>query len=210
MRTQVYNLIILDESGSMRSIREQTISGFNETIQTISSAQKKHEDQQHFVSLVIFNSDSIRTVFDRVGVEFVPELTYETYRPNCGTPLYDAMGIALSKLSDALSETDEHKVLVTIITDGEENSSSEYNGNMIKKRVEELKMSGWVFTYIGANQNVERVAAAISVTNVMSFESTSCGTDQMFAKESASRMRWFDKLAKNCNNLTDNFFDDEK
>lgn len=69
MRTQVYNLIILDESGFMSSIREQTISGFNETIQTISSAQKKHEDQQHFVSLVVFNSESIRTVFDRVGEE---------------------------------------------------------------------------------------------------------------------------------------------
>ena len=44
----------------------------------------------------------------------------------------------------------------------------------------------------------------------MSFESTPCGTNQMFAKESTSRMRFFDKLAKNCNNLADNFFDDEK
>lgn len=71
--------------------------------------------------------------------------------------------------------------------------------------VEELKTKGWVFTYIGANQNVEKVAATISVTNVMSFESTPCGTNQMFAKESASRMRFFDKLEKNCNDLADNF-----
>lgn len=100
--------------------------------------------------------------------------------------------------------------MVTIITDGEENSSSEYDGRLIKKMVEELKTKGWVFTYIGANQNVEKVAATISVTNVMSFESTPCGTNQMFAKESASRMRFFDKLEKNCNDLADNFFDDEK
>ena len=210
MNTKVYNLIILDESGSMERIKEQTISGFNETIQTITVAQKKHEDQQHFVSLVVFNSDSIRTVFDKVSIEAVPELTYETYRPNCCTPLYDALGIALNNLRYSLVDADGCKVLVTIITDGEENSSSEYDGKMIKLMVEELKATAWVFTYIGANQNVDRVAGTISVTNVMSFESTPHGTKQMFAKESASRMRWFDKLSKDCNNLADNFFDDEK
>ena len=160
--------------------------------------------------MIIFNSDSIRTVFDKACVDVVPELTHETYRPNCCTPLYDAMGIALTKLRYSLPETNDYKVLVTIITDGEENSSSEYDGRLIKKMVEDLKTEGWVFTYIGANQNVEKVAATISVTNVMSFESTPCGTNQMFAKESTSRMRFFDKLAKNCNNLADNFFDDEK
>ena len=66
MSTQVYNLIILDESGSMNSIEKQTVSGFNETIQTISAAQRKHEEQRHFVSLIIFNSDSIRTVIKHV------------------------------------------------------------------------------------------------------------------------------------------------
>jgi hypothetical protein len=51
MSQRVYNLIILDESGSMSIIEKQTISGFNETIQTISAAQRKHEGQRHFVSL---------------------------------------------------------------------------------------------------------------------------------------------------------------
>ena len=75
MSQRVYNLIILDESGSMSIIEKQTISGFNETIQTISAAQRKHEGQRHFVSLVVFNSDSIRTVFDKVSVDVVSELT---------------------------------------------------------------------------------------------------------------------------------------
>lgn len=210
MSTQVYNLLILDESGSMVSIKQQAMNGFNETVQTIRAAQKKHEDQQHFISLVVFNSDGIKTVFDKTEVDKVVELTDEMYRPNCGTPLYDAMGVALAKLHYSLEETVDCKVLVTIITDGEENASMEYNENTIKKMVEELKAAGWIFTYIGANQDAKKVAATISVTNVMSFESTPCGTQKMFAKESTSRMRWFDKLAENCNDLTDNFFDDEK
>ena len=104
MSQRVYNLIILDESGSMSSIEKQTISGFNETIQTISAAQRKHEGQRHFVSLIIFNSDSIRTVFDKACVDVVHELTHETYRQNCCTPLYDAMGIELTKLHYSLPE----------------------------------------------------------------------------------------------------------
>jgi len=56
-------------------------------------------------------------------------------------------------------------VLVTIITDGEENSSKEFTGQMIKKMIDELKALGWVFTFIGANIDVEKVAAQISINN---------------------------------------------
>ena len=82
MSQRVYNLIILDESGSMSSIEKQTISGFNETIQTISAAQRKHEGQRYFVSLVIFNSDSIRTVFDKVSVYLESDIKNKKNHPN--------------------------------------------------------------------------------------------------------------------------------
>ncbi len=52
---KVYNLIILDESGSMASIEQATISGFNEVVQTIKGIEKKFPEQQHFISLVSFN-----------------------------------------------------------------------------------------------------------------------------------------------------------
>ncbi len=62
MKQRVFNLIILDESGSMSSIKKQAIDGVNETVQTIRTAQKKHEDQEHFVTLVAFNSEEVKTI----------------------------------------------------------------------------------------------------------------------------------------------------
>ncbi|MDE6120908.1 MAG: VWA domain-containing protein, partial [Muribaculaceae bacterium] len=66
MKQRVFNLIILDESGSMISIGKQAIDSVNETIQTIRHSQRMHEDQDHYISLVVFNSIEVRTVFDIV------------------------------------------------------------------------------------------------------------------------------------------------
>lgn len=120
MKTRIFNLIIIDESGSMQFIKTATIDSVNETIQTIRSAQKKHEEQEHYISLVTFNDD-VKTVYECVPVDEVKELTAETYQPNCSTALYDAMGISLNALRKKVAEGD--KVLVTVVTDGYENSS---------------------------------------------------------------------------------------
>ena len=62
MKTRIFNLIILDESGSMYSIKNLAVTGVNETVQTIKSAQEQYEDQEHLVSLVTFNSKSVKTI----------------------------------------------------------------------------------------------------------------------------------------------------
>ena len=209
MKTRIFNLIIIDESGSMHSIKKEAIDSVNETIQTIRSAQKKHEDQEHYVSLVTFNDD-VKTIYECVPVNEVKELTAETYRPNCCTALYDAMGISLNALRKKVAEDD--KVLVTVVTDGYENASKEYNGKAIKALVDELKAKGWVFAYIGANQDVEAVAATISITNVMNFETTSTGTQVMTDRVNRSRERLYCCMAKpdfSAAEANENFFDDE-
>ncbi|MDE7386025.1 MAG: VWA domain-containing protein [Muribaculaceae bacterium] len=195
MKQKVFNLIILDESGSMSSIEKQAIDGVNETVQTIRSAQKKHEEQEHFVTFVSFNSDAVKTVYDKVEVSKVREITDKDYCPSCSTPLYDAMGISLNALSKSVADDDV--VLVTIITDGYENASREYNGQAIKSLVESLKAKGWIFTYIGANQDVEKFASTISITNTLSFSADAEGTSAMFAREGKARHRLFGRLAKN-------------
>lgn len=194
MKTRIHNLIILDESGSMESIKRAAINGMNETVQSIRDAQKKHGDQEHIVSLVSFNSSEIKGIYDCVPVAEVKELTNKEYVPDCCTPLYDAMGLSLNHLRAKVN--DEDKVLVTIITDGEENSSSEYNSAAIKALVDSLKEKGWVFAYIGANQDVLKVAQTISVTNVMNFASTDFGTGSVIASLRKSRDRMFNRIAE--------------
>ena len=192
MKTRIFNLIIIDESGSMGIIKTAAIDSVNETIQTIRSAQKKHDGQEHFVTLVTFNDD-VKTIYECVPVDEVKELTAETYQPDCCTALYDAMGISLNALRKKVADDD--KVLMTVVTDGEENASKEYSGKAIKALVDEFKAKGWVFAYIGANQDVEAVASKISITNVLDFEATLEGTALMGATVGNARSRLFDRIA---------------
>lgn len=190
---KIHNLIILDASGSMSSIETQAINGFNETVQTIRAAQEKHPEQQHTVTLVVFNSAETKTVYDGVPAAEAKDMKSEDYQPNCCTPLFDAMGFSINALRKKVEKGDT--VLVTVITDGEENDSHEFNSKSIKVLVDELKASGWVFTYMGANQDVEKVAMSISIENHIAWEATSVGTRAMFAREKKARTRLFDRLA---------------
>jgi uncharacterized protein YegL len=197
MKVKVYNLIILDESGSMKSIHKPAVDGLNETLQSIQSAQEKHEElQEHFVTIVFFNSNGIRTVVEDRPVGQVENLKMEAFRPNAGTPLYDAMGVTLSKLRYQLDEKERNQVLVTVITDGEENSSNEYSGKMIKNLVRDLKALGWVFAYIGANQDVDAVADSMSINNRMCFLPSIEGSRVMYQIACHRRDRFYDNLTR--------------
>lgn len=208
MKQRVFNLIILDESGSMSRIEKQAIDGVNETIQTIRGAQLKHDNQEHYLTLVSFNSCSITPIYEKEEIGKVEVLSGDKYLPSCGTPLYDAMGDALTKLRKNVADNDV--VLVTIITDGYENASREYTQSSIKTLVDDLKKHDWVFTYIGANQNVEQVAATISVTNTLSWTSDGAGTEAMFAKEAKCRTRFFDRLRLGHKGIVGNYFDEDE
>ncbi|MDH6343044.1 uncharacterized protein YegL [Parabacteroides sp. PFB2-12] len=213
MKVRVYNLIILDESGSMQSIHRESVNGLNETLQTIQSAQKAHgELQEHLVTLVFFNSNGIRTILENRPIEEVKLLKMEDFSPNACTPLFDAMGSTLSKLRYQLNKEEKHQVLVTIITDGEENSSREYSGKMIKNMVGELKELGWVFAYIGANQDVDKVAESMNIENRMCFEASPEGSRRMAQRLSRSRSGFYNRISEQLFdkdiNLQDNFFED--
>ena len=146
----VYNLIILDESGSMHSIYSQALSALNETLSGIRNTQAEYPHQHHFVTVITFEGQgtgAVKVRRDRVPVEKVEDMTEKDYRPGGCTPLYDAMGSAITSLSKVVSEGDA--VLVTVITDGEENSSQEYSGAGIRSLVSQMRERGWTFAYIG-------------------------------------------------------------
>ena len=101
-----------------------------------------------------------------------------------------------------------YNVLVTILTDGEENASKEYTGTSIKKLIEELKLNRWTFTYIGADHDVEKFAASISITNTMSFQKNEADMKMMFAKEKSSRQCYSQNIRENKNTSNDYYKDD--
>lgn len=193
----VFNLIILDESGSMNSVKKATIEGFNEVVQTIKAVQKKYPEQNHTISFVTFNGVGITHHLFNEPIDNLKELSEKNFRPNASTPLYDAIGEAVSKLSIEVDKQEKKNVLVTILTDGYENSSKEYSGKAIKALIEELKTKNWTFTYMGADHDVESVAQSISIVNTIRFKKSAPGMKNLFAKERASRMKYSAKLRNN-------------
>lgn len=207
MKTRIFNLIILDESGSMLSIKNEAINNVNESLQTILKAQKENPDQEHYVTFVSFNNRH-KTIWDRIPATEAKTITENDYNPSCSTALYDAMGFSLNELRPNVADND--RVLVTIVTDGMENASREYNGNAIKILVDELKAKGWVFAYMGANHDVEAAATHISITNIMKFQATAEGTSMMTNRSNNSRERLYRRMSEedfNSQDANHNFFD---
>ena len=197
----VYHVIVLDESGSMTCVTHQTISGCNETIQTIRSMQKAGKDtQRHFVSIYLFDSSNSRYIMKNLAIEDVREITIKDYQPNDCTPLFDAVGFTLTELKATLQQPDTLGY-VTIITDGYENASYEYTLEKVRQLIDELKKQNVIFSFIGANINAAEYSRDLHIDNSMQFEQDDEGMRQMWARERRSKMRSGALLSSqiNCN-----------
>ena len=171
----IYNVIILDESGSMSSIYRETVQSMNEVINGI---RKNQEDTRR----------------DRVPIGVIRDFTTRDYRPGGCTPLYDAMGKTLNELESLILEDD--RVFATIITDGYENSSREYSGRTIKELVNRLREKGWILAYIGANQDAVEVARDLHIDNALDYCASPLGVKRMcikFKKAGATTAALFDR-----------------
>jgi len=173
----IYNVIILDESGSMSSIYKETLTSMNEVLSGIRKNQEEFPEQHHYVTIVTFEGNGIsgvKTRRDRVPIDTIEPFTEKDYRPGGCTPLYDAMGKTLNELEGMIHPED--KVMATVITDGMENASHEYSGKTIKALVARLREKGWVLAYIGANQDAVEVARDLNIGNALNFDATPEGT----------------------------------
>ncbi len=186
---RVHNLIIVDESGSMYVIRKQAFTGMNETLQTVRQMQKRFPDQEQRVTLLTFDSGHTTWHYDNTLASETKDLSWKAYNPGGGTPLYDAIGQGISKVNAQIADGDH--VLVTIITDGEENSSQEWTLKMVRTMIEKLKKQHWTFTLIGTdNLDVESMAHSFAIEEHMEFHQDVEGTRAMFARERRSRERY--------------------
>ncbi|MCR4584072.1 MAG: VWA domain-containing protein [Prevotella sp.] len=205
---RVFNLIIVDESGSMSLIRKQAFAGMNETLQTVRQLQQQYPDTEQQVTLVTFDSDHIKWHYDGTPAAATKNLSWHAYNPSAATPLYDAMGKAISKVNAQAGEEDN--VLVTVITDGEENSSEEWTLKMIRTMIEKLKKQHWTFTLIGTdNLDVETMAHSFAIDDHLSFCQNEEGTKAMFACERRARARYNSRLDASSPAPTGSFFDED-
>lgn len=206
---QVHNLIILDESCSMHSIKQTTIQGFNEIVQTVKGIEKEHPQQEHFISVVTFNGIRQKLIHFMDPISALQQIDDSSYRPDASTPLFDAIGFGISKLKQGFTNGTACNVLVTILTDGEENSSREYSVRTIKRMIEELKLNGWTFTYIGTDHDVEKMASSISINHTMRFNKNETEMKMMFEKEKNARSNYYQKIRMN-EEAGSNFYNEKK
>ena len=186
-KARIYNLIIVDESGSMGGLEHATITGVNETINSIRSAQRDFgATQEHFLTLVTFDSNGssapVRTLLNREPIGAVSD--FDNYRPCGSTPLYDAMGQSISELHNFIKGDDDASAVVTVLTDGYENASREWTGAALKALIEQLTQEGWSFSYMGSNHDVKQVSFNLSINNVVEFSHDVAGTSNTWARES--------------------------
>lgn len=198
---QVHNLIILDESGSMEEIKTSIINGFNELLGSIKEIETKFPDQEHFISMISFNSNKINPLHFVEPCSKINKLNTENYNPDVLTPLHDAIGYGINKLSEYLKDKANYSVLVTILTDGEENASIEYDAMCIKKSIEKYKKNNWTFTYIGTNHDIQKAANDLDIFNVLTFSDDSEGIVKMFEHEKDLRIKFSLRISQGIESL---------
>ena len=174
-------VFILDRSGSMSGLEEDTIGGFNSMIE-----KQKKLDGECYVSTVLFDSRS-EVLHDRLKLEDVPKMTEKDYCARGSTALIDALGDAIKHIKNVHKyirpeDVPAHTMFV-ITTDGHENASHTYSSSDVKKMIEEQKEKcGWEFLFIGANIDAVETAAryGISESRAVNYNADGEGTDVLY------------------------------
>lgn len=176
---------ILDASGSMSSLAQETIQGFNKFLDD----QRKLPGEATLTLAIFSDSEKYKLVYNVVPLDAVAPLNGTVYRTSGYTALYDAVARTIDSVGAHLASKPEEerpsKVLVLIMTDGQENHSVEFKNNpqAIKDRItHQTEKYSWEFVFIGANINAFEVGQSIGVAATQSYNYTAshAGTTQVF------------------------------
>lgn len=167
MNTECTELVfILDRSGSMGGLEQDTISGFNGMIDRQKEEGKKQGSRKVNVTTLLFD-DEVEIIHDRFPIEMIQPLTENDYFVRGCTALLDAVGIGIEKISNVQKHLPEAhragKVLFVITTDGLENSSEKYSYEQIRRMICAEKECGWEFLFLGANIDAGREAEKMGI-----------------------------------------------
>ena len=173
-------VFILDESGSMSDLTDDTIGGFNSLIE-----KQRAENGEALVSAVAFSNAS-RVIYDRVPLDRISRMTRKDYCPGGCTALLDAVGAAVKHITNVhkyAREEDrpEHTIFV-ITTDGMENASRTYTARKVKSMISDMQERGWQFIFMGANIDAAETAESMGIARetAVDYRSDTIGTKAMY------------------------------
>jgi len=189
---------ILDRSGSMGSIIDDAIGGFNEFLQN-----QKKLDGEATMTVALFD-DRYDLLYNNVDLQKVKKITRAEWSPRGTTALYDAIGKTINTVDGDIKGLKKSKrpdkIMVVIATDGYENASREYNSKDIQKLIKKKEKDDWIFTYIGADQDAFDVGTSFGVKggNTLSYTNTSHGNAVMYdsLNMAATKLRGVSKKSK--------------
>ena len=155
-------VFILDKSGSMSGLENDTIGGFNSMLE-----KQKAVDGECYITTVLFDNN-YELLHDRIDIKAISPITDREYQVGGSTALLDAIGRTIHKTGNAQKHTAEdyraEKVLFVIITDGKENSSREYSSDKVKAQIQRQKEKyGWEFVFLGANIDAVETASRFGI-----------------------------------------------
>ncbi len=210
-KTHIY--ILLDRSGSMSSIANDVIGGFNQMIK-----DQKANGPDAKVTFVQFDSqDPQYVVVAGAPIAEITDLTATSFIPRAGTPLLDATGLLIgrARVEAAAREATglpKQDILFVSITDGEENESTEYTLPQIKKLFKECEKSGWTFVFVSAALDAYGDAQRIGVRhgNIQSFDKSAHGTRLAFESLSTKTSEFRNKKRDMVAAEDDDFFGSDK
>jgi uncharacterized protein YegL len=181
-------IVVIDESGSMGSVVNDTIGGFNTFLDT-------HQKLPGEARLTLVKFDTrYEIVYNGLDVKTVKAMDKNLYSPSGMTALLDAVGKTIDEVGDRLSKTPEEErpeqVVFMIITDGEENSSREYSLEQIKQKTEQQQKDyNWQFVFMGADQDAWNNAGKMGVHNSVNFMQSDMGRTMKGMTYYSSNMR---------------------
>lgn len=182
MKPSTELVFILDKSGSMSGLEQDTLGGFNSML-----VKQQQLDEPCLITTILFDH-SVQLVHDRVDIQQIEPMTAEQYQAGGYTALLDALGMAINRISGIQENTPKaqrtDKVMLVIITDGEENSSREYQIAQIRSMIEQQQQRfNWEFVFLGAN--IDAIATAdsfgINAENASNYIADSAGTELNFS-----------------------------
>jgi len=208
MKNYVKIINIIDRSGSMGSMIDTAINGFNEFLQ-----EQQTVDGDALVSTMLF-STSFNKLYENLDIQKCEFLNHQNYTTGGMTSLYDAIGLTIDNEIDQLGNLPKgerpEKTLCVILTDGKENSSQKFTKDQIREKVSEMKEDfNWEFIFLAANEEAAFNAETMGISrgNAYSFTNSSSGLKDAYLGVSHATKVYRHSKSVKVENLMDDYRD---